>query len=381
MDRKVFVFVLHLLLGINYMYSQASGTGFLISTDGYIITCYHVIENSIEVKVKGINGNFTTEYVAEIVSQDIQNDLAILKINGNVDHTPSYGIKWDVSEVGEDVFTLGYPLKTTMGDEIKLTNGIISAKSGFQGNISNYQISVPVQPGNSGGPLFDKSGSVIGVINAKHSGTDNVSYAIKSSVLKNLIDSYSNKINYKTISSISNEPLTEKVKAIKKDILIIETINNLQSDEIPLVIFTKSKAKIKSKPDELAAAITSVEPDTKLEAIGKVGDYWEIFFNGDIAYVHDLYIKESETTSYIKYSLPEKYKSIAVEAITKTVAKMKYEPSPTSNIKFNIPKNETIYVIGYYDDYWRVFYKGEEGYLMDGLYFENTYKMMKFKKP
>lgn len=380
MNKKVFVFVLF-LLGINYMYSQASGTGFLISTDGYIITCYHVIENSIEVKVKGINGNFTTEYVAEIVSQDIQNDLAILKINGNVDHTPSYGIKWDVSEVGEDVFTLGYPLKTSMGDEIKLTNGIISAKSGFQGNISNYQISVPVQPGNSGGPLFDKSGSVIGVINAKHSGTDNVSYAIKSSVLKNLIDSYSNKINYKTLSSISNEPLTEKVKAIKKDILIIETINNVQSGEIPLVIFTKSKAKIKSKPDELASAITSVEPDTKLEAIGKAGDYWEIFFNGDIAYVHDLYIKESETTSYIKYSLPEKYKNIAVEATTKTVAKMKYEPSPTSNIKFNIPKNETIYVIGYYDDYWRVFYKGEEGYLMDGLYFENTYKMMKFKKP
>ena len=59
-------------------------------------------------------------------------------------------------ETGEMVFALGYPLRATMGDEIKLTNGIISSRTGFMGNISNYQISIPVQPGNSGGPMFDE---------------------------------------------------------------------------------------------------------------------------------------------------------------------------------------------------------------------------------
>ncbi len=80
-----------------------------------------------------------------------------------------------MSDVGETVYVSGYPLRATMGDEIKLTNGI---KSGFQGDITNYQISVPVQPGNSDGPLPDSNGNVTGVISAKHIGAENVSYAV-----------------------------------------------------------------------------------------------------------------------------------------------------------------------------------------------------------
>jgi S1-C subfamily serine protease len=75
-----------------------------------------------------------------------------------------------------------------MGDEVKLTNGIISSKSGFQGDVTSYQITAPVQPGNSGGPLFDDKGNIIGIINAKHVGAENASYAIKASYLMNLID-------------------------------------------------------------------------------------------------------------------------------------------------------------------------------------------------
>ena len=66
-----------------------------------------------------------------------------------------------------------------MGDEVKLTNGIISSKTGFQGDVTTYQISVPLQAGNSGGPLFDSKGNVIGIVNAKHLGTENVSYVVK----------------------------------------------------------------------------------------------------------------------------------------------------------------------------------------------------------
>ena len=89
---------------------------------------------------------------------------------------------------------LGYPLISTMGMDIKLTNGIISAKTGYQGDVSQYQISAPIQPGNSGGPLFDKNGNLIGIVCAKHTEAENAGYAIKVSYLNNLADALSESI-------------------------------------------------------------------------------------------------------------------------------------------------------------------------------------------
>jgi len=109
-----------------------------------------------------------------------------------------------------------------MGDEIKLTDGIISSKSGFKGDITSYQISAPIQPGNSGGPLFDKKGNLVGVVNAKIMGAENVSYAIKSSYLKNLFDQLPISPKLQNISSVNGKSLAEQVKAIKKFTYIIE---------------------------------------------------------------------------------------------------------------------------------------------------------------
>ena len=168
-----------------------SGTGFALN-NGYIATNYHVVENAKSIKVQGIRGSFNTEYNATVISTDKFNDLAIIKINDsrfNGFGTIPYRVKTSTSEVGEDVFVLGYPLTTTMGDEIKLTTGVISSKTGFQGDVSLYQISAPIQPGNSGGPLFDGNGNLIGIVNAKHQGAENVGYAIKTSYLRNLMES------------------------------------------------------------------------------------------------------------------------------------------------------------------------------------------------
>ena len=109
-----------------------------------------------------------------------------------------------------------------MGDEVKLTNGIISSKSGFQGDITSYQITAPVQSGNSGGPLFDDKGNIIGIINSKHKGAENVSYAVKSSYLMNLIDLISTPPKLQTISIVAGKSLTEQVKILKKFTYIIE---------------------------------------------------------------------------------------------------------------------------------------------------------------
>ena len=123
---------------------------------------------------------------------------------------------------GDPVFVLGYPLTSTMGDEIKLTTGIISSKTGFQGDVSLYQISAPIQPGNSGGPLFDKNGNLIGIVNAKHEGAENVGYAIKTSYLKNLIESSISTSILPNNNRISRLPLTEKVKSLKNFVYFIK---------------------------------------------------------------------------------------------------------------------------------------------------------------
>ena len=109
-----------------------------------------------------------------------------------------------------------------MGDEIKLTTGVISSKTGFQGDVSLYQISAPVQPGNSGGPLFDSKGNLIGIVNSKHTGAESVGYAIKASYLSNLVESSVSSSILPSNNTISSQPLTGKVKAVKNFVFMIE---------------------------------------------------------------------------------------------------------------------------------------------------------------
>lgn len=204
----------------------SSGTGFAIADNGLIVTNYHVIEGAGSITVKGVNGNFTSPYKAKVLLSDKANDLAILQINDvnfkGISKIP-YTIKQNTSDVGESVFGLGYPLKSTMGDELKLTNGIISSKTGFQGEINSYQVSASVQSGNSGGPLFDKSGNLIGIINAKNGMAENASYAIKVSYLRNIIDMLptSPNLNNNTLQNLS---LAEQVKILNEFVYIIETM-------------------------------------------------------------------------------------------------------------------------------------------------------------
>ena len=125
--------------------------------------------------------------------------------------------------IAEDVFTLGYPLVNTMGSEIKLATGLISANTGFENRSTDFTISTPIQPGNSGGPLFTRDGLVIGVVNAKHSKTDNVSYAIKSSILINFLKPFNSKISYPKSNLLRSSSLKQQVNKIKPNIVLIKT--------------------------------------------------------------------------------------------------------------------------------------------------------------
>jgi S1-C subfamily serine protease len=205
---------------------KISGTGFAISNEGYIATNYHVVKGFKTIKVKGINGNFNSEFICKLVIKDETNDIAIIKVdssNFKFNNKVPYAIKLKDSDVGSSVFLLGYPLRQSMGDEIKLTNGIISSRTGYEGNKITYQISAAAQPGNSGCPLFDIDGNIIGIVSAKHPDAENATYAIKSLYLSNAIGQINEIKNPLITNSLKGISLSEQVKLLKNFIYIIET--------------------------------------------------------------------------------------------------------------------------------------------------------------
>ncbi len=213
--------------GIASAGSSWSGTGFALN-NGYIATNYHVVENANTIIVQGVRGNANEKYSASVIATDKVNDLALIQIKDSrfsgFGQIP-YRVKTSTSDVGEDIFVLGYPLITTMGNEIKLTTGVISSKTGFMGDVALYQISAPIQPGNSGGPLFDNQGNLIGIVNAKHKGAENVGYAIKASYLNNLVESVTNNSILPSNNTVASLNLTNKVKSLEKYVFMIVCTN------------------------------------------------------------------------------------------------------------------------------------------------------------
>ena len=137
-----------------------------------------------------------------------------------IKQTP-YRIRLSAVEVGEEVYILGFPLPSSMGNELKLTTGVVSSSSGYHDNPALFQVSAPVQPGNSGGPVFDKEGRLIGVVNAKHTDAENVTYAIKVKYLVDMLTPFGEKLQSNKSNSLKKKTLQEQVKAIRDFVFII----------------------------------------------------------------------------------------------------------------------------------------------------------------
>ena len=172
-----------------------SGTGFMFGSKDYVITNWHVVRNTNNINVKFLNGE---KIKAEVVLKDAKNDIAFLKLEESP-QLPASSLKVGNSSnvrMGDKVFTIGYPAHWVMGKNPKYTEGVINALSGIRDDPKVFQISVQIQPGNSGGPLFNQSGEVIGITQASldpQLATEsigalpqNVNYAIKSSYIKKL---------------------------------------------------------------------------------------------------------------------------------------------------------------------------------------------------
>lgn len=211
----------------NISQSEWSGTGFAIG-DGYLVTNYHVVNGAKRISIIDYSEDATKRYNTQVVAFDNKNDLAILKIiDSKFKGTGAipYAFNTTLTDVGEEVFVLGYPLTESMGEEIKLTTGVTSSTKGYQDNNAQYQISTPIQPGNSGGPLFDSKGDVIGIVCAKHKEAENAGYAIKMLYLENLIKSNNLSISLSRKSKIHSKSLPKKVKKVKGFVYKIECSN------------------------------------------------------------------------------------------------------------------------------------------------------------
>ena len=204
-----------------------TGSGFALN-NGYVVTNYHVAGEAKTIRIKGVNGDWSKTYSAVLVASDKQNDIAILKIQDssfNGFGPIPYSLKMKTLDVGESVWALGYPMTSIMGEEIKFTDGKISARSGVEGLISLYQISVPIQPGNSGGALFDSNGNIVGITSSglnRELNTENVNYAIKVSYLNLLIESMLDTNIIPEGIALRGQSLTTQIKLAKKYVFLIE---------------------------------------------------------------------------------------------------------------------------------------------------------------
>lgn len=204
---------------------RSSGSGFVITRDGVIATNYHVVDGANHIKVVINRNGAVSTYNAEVIISDKINDLSLIKIqDSNFAPFPSipYAVNTNIEDVGTGVFALGYPMSNILGEEIKLTDGLISSKTGYQGDITTYQISAPIQPGNSGGPLFNKRGDLIGITNAGVPDAQNVGYAIKAAYLQNLVAVTPESISIPTHNAIYGLPFTEKIKQLTPFVVLIK---------------------------------------------------------------------------------------------------------------------------------------------------------------
>jgi serine protease Do len=160
---------------------KSGGTGFLIDGKGYLVTNAHVVRNATVVEVQNSQG----EYKARILHLDLVADLAFLKIEDTAFHSHQlpYGISRSNARLGEDLFTEGYPR-----DEIVYSKGYVSARTGFKGDSLGYQITIAANPGNSGTPVFNKDGEVVGIVRGTEQDAQMVVFAIRSKSIFRAVD-------------------------------------------------------------------------------------------------------------------------------------------------------------------------------------------------
>ena len=201
---------------------KSGGTGFLVDGNGYLITNAHIIRNSRNIVVINNKGD---EFNAVVIKRDNERDIAILKISDknfkSVGLLP-YGISMTSSDVAEPIYTLGYPR-----NEIVYSEGYLSAKTGFHGDTLSCQLGIAANRGNSGGPVFNHDGEVIGMLSTKETESEGVAFAIQSKFIFDAITQLKKDTTYKSVkfpfkSSVRGMEKQQQVKKIQEYVFMVK---------------------------------------------------------------------------------------------------------------------------------------------------------------
>ena len=177
------------------------GSGVVVSDSGDIVTNEHVIANCARIRIQPLGA------AVRVVARDARNDLALLRAESP--GLPPARLRAGRSvRLGDDIIAIGYPLKGVLSSGAVVTAGIVNAMSGLKDDTSAFQISATVQPGSSGGPIFDRSGNLVGIVRARLLSTaqanpQNVNFGINLATVSSFLDSHS--VNYQT-AQMSSRP-------------------------------------------------------------------------------------------------------------------------------------------------------------------------------
>lgn len=201
----------------------SGGTGFLVNAKGYLVTNYHVVEGAKYIAVQNAAGK---DLQALVVYPDPKMDIAILKIVDTAFKAPSsipYSIRRTTADIAEPIFSLGYPR-----NDIVYGEGYLAAKTGYNGDTLSMQISIDANRGNSGSPIINRNGEIIGVLSARQTSAEGAVFAVQSkyiykalSELRKADSSYQN-IKLPTNSSLKGADRTQQVKKISDFVYMVK---------------------------------------------------------------------------------------------------------------------------------------------------------------
>ena len=314
-----------------------TGSGFFITSSGFFITNYHVIKGSSSIT---LIDNFGYKHNAVVIDTNINNDIALLKVEGIFE--PLAIEPSDRVLRGAEIVAIGYPNVDIQGISPKVTDGLINSLTGIKDDPRHFQISAPIQGGNSGGPLLNMSGNVIGLVSAKLSTSyalnvtgdipQNVNYAIKSNLILDFVK------NSQSIKKLLKQPNLKKLSAVSN-------------------VYSEAEKSV-------ALVLTTIKTNKTIERENtKVENNWELLFSdvGKSYFANFKTIKNKNNNIKI-WGLTDYESSISSSGYTYTSAQYLREYNCNSN------KFKTIRELGYdgHKGIGKITYEiTQEGYWID----------------
>ena len=224
--------------------SFSSGTGFFINDKGSIVTNAHVVKGCQTIAVKSRDLGV---YTASVITADAKNDIAVLQLE-KFDKKSTYPALNYRARLGESSYVFGYPLTGVLSDTGNFTTGSVSSLQGIGNNSALLQISTPIQPGNSGGPVLDDKGNLIGIVVGKYNAlkniaetkdiAQNVNFAIKSQILDGVLQAININLTAAQSTHIKQAvDIAEFAQAISVHIICKTNENNTKKQIIKKCVY------------------------------------------------------------------------------------------------------------------------------------------------